>query len=271
MSLKNATPQQLRQIEVLSQRFRDQKKYCEKCKYLGVTFFIDNDNSVNYTACSCKSKIEQELKLDQFLPSTNIPKLYWSLDFRSYRNQGRNDEEKKVNDIALKKLYSYRDNIDKYRKEGIGVYLQGPSGVGKTFLATSLGKEAIRRGYRVRFYLLSEIVTLIMNGWNATSDRGSDLAILKTVDFLIIDDADKMYKSESGIQLSLFDDLLRSRVQNQRPCIVTANTILSSTEKSFNKALHSLLLGQSVEVTLVGKDFRKTAFEERIAKINGLN
>lgn len=256
MYIPGATESQKLQAEVLSVRYRDEKKYCESCHHIGRTFLIDGDKQLSFNKCNCLLRLEAEERVTLGLPKTNIPVKYWNLDFINYRNTGRNEEEKELNRKSMAKLYHYRDNLKKNRKEGLGLYIEGPNGVGKTFISTSLGKEALRQGFSARFHLLSEIVSL-------TTDSFEDRAIsrvlskLKSCDFLIIDDADKPYHTKSSFKISLFDDLIRYRVQNLKPCIVTANQELKDASETFNESLHSLLSEQSLNVVLVGSDFRK--------------
>lgn len=244
------------QIQVLTDRYRDEKNYCEHCHHTGRLFCIDNDREVSFNKCTCLLKIEAEERVSANLPKTNIPKKYWNLDFINYRNLGKDDEEKELNKKAMARLYQYRDNLKKNLKDGQGLYIEGPNGVGKTFIATSLGKEALRQGFTVRFHLLSEIISLTFQSYE-DKEVLRTLSRLKTCDFLIIDDADKPYSTKSSPKLSLFDDLIRYRVQNLLPCWVTANVELRDATETFNEALHSLLNEQSLNIVLLGEDYRK--------------
>lgn len=263
MYLIGATESQKLEVRVLSDRFCNEKKFCGDCSHTGRLFFIDADNQVSFNKCHCLLKIEAEERLTANLPKTNIPLKYWNLDFINYRNLGKDDDEKELNKKGMTRVYHYRDNLKKNRKEGIGLYIEGPNGVGKTFLATSLGKEALRQGFSVRFHLLSEIISLTSDSWEDKTILRT-LSKLKTCDFLIIDDADKPYYSKNqNYKLSLFDDLIRYRVQNLLPCIVTANVELREATETFNEALHSLLNEQSINVVLVGNDYRKEIHANR--------
>lgn len=267
MNIPEASEVQKLQAKVLVGRYLDKEKYCSLCEHIGRKFYIDEDKQLSFHKCDCLLKIEAEERLLLGLPKTNIPCKYWELDFKHYRSTGRTEEEKELNKRSMARIYNYRDELKKNRREGLGLYIEGPNGVGKTFIATSIGKEAIRLGYSVRFHLLSEIVSLTMQSFEDKSTL-KILSKLKTCDFLIIDDADKPYSTKSAFKISLFDDLVRYRVQNLLPCIVTANVELRGATETFNEALHSLLAEQSLNVVLVGEDFRKQIHAIKSKEIN---
>lgn len=256
MNIPEASEIQNLQAKVLTDRYLDKEKFCTSCEHIGRKFYIDEDNQLSFHKCDCLLKHEAEERLSLGLPKTNIPCKYWELDFKNYRNTGRDDDEKALNKKSMDRIYNYRNELRKNRKEGLGLYIEGPNGVGKTFIATSIGKEAIRCGYSVRFHLLSEIISLTTQSFEDKSALRV-LSKLKTCDFLIIDDADKPYSTKSSFKISLFDDLVRYRVQNLLPCIVTANVELRGATETFNEALHSLLAEQSLNVVLLGEDYRK--------------
>lgn len=267
MIIPEASEVQKLQAKVLVGRYFDKEKFCTSCEHTGRKFYIDQDKELSFHKCDCLLKAEGEERLSIGLPKTNIPCKYWELDFRNYRNTGKDDVEKELNKKSMARVYNYRDDIRKNRKDGLGLYIEGPNGVGKTFIATSIGKEAVRQGYSVRFHLLSEIISLTFQSYDNTTDLTA-LSKLKTCDFLIIDDADKPYSTKSSPKLSLFDDLVRYRVQNLLPCIVTANVELRGATETFNESLHSLLAEQSLNVVLVGTDFRKEIHGTKSKEVN---
>ena len=62
-----------------------------------------------------------------------------------------------------------------YINQGATVVISGPTGTGKSFLATALGESACRLGYRVRYYtlarLLDEVRRLVLKARNSSSLR----------------------------------------------------------------------------------------------------
>lgn len=85
------------------------------------------------------------------------------------------------------------------------VLILGPVGVGKTFVAQSLGHIACRYGYRVRFVRADAMLRRLRQS-RLDNSRDAEMVSLTTVDLLIIDDfaLEPMSKEESKDVYQLF-------------------------------------------------------------------
>jgi DNA replication protein DnaC len=97
--------------------------------------------------------------------------------------------------------------------------LVGGPGTGKTHLATALGVEACGRGKRVRFWRVTELVTLLLE---AREERqlGRLKSQLAKLDLLILDELGYVPASKAGAEL-LFDVI--STAYERTSVIVTTN------------------------------------------------
>jgi DNA replication protein DnaC len=97
--------------------------------------------------------------------------------------------------------------------------LVGGPGTGKTHLATALGVEACGRGRRVRFYRVTELVTLLLE---AREERhlGRLKSQLAKLDLLILDELGYVPASKAGAEL-LFDVI--STAYERTSVVVTTN------------------------------------------------
>lgn len=87
------------------------------------------------------------------------------------------------------------------------VLILGPVGVGKTFVAQSLGHVACRYGYRVRFVRADAMLRRLRQS-RLDNSREAEMVALTTVDLLIIDDfaIEPMTKEESKDVYQLFHE-----------------------------------------------------------------
>ena len=97
--------------------------------------------------------------------------------------------------------------------------LVGGPGTGKTHLATALGVEACGRGKRVRFYRVTELVTLLLE---AREERqlGRLKSQLAKLDLLILDELGYVPASKAGAEL-LFDVI--STAYERTSVVLTTN------------------------------------------------
>ena len=103
------------------------------------------------------------------------------------------------------------------RRENI--LLVGPSGTGKTHLATALGMAACSQGRKVRFFRVTELVTLLME---AKEERQMMRLrqLLAKLDLLVLDELGYVPASKVGAEL-LFDVIATAYERNS--LIITTN------------------------------------------------
>ena len=99
------------------------------------------------------------------------------------------------------------------------VLLVGPSGTGKSHLATSLGMAACAQGRKVRFFRVTELITTLLEA----KDERQLLRLrqqLGKLDLLILDELGYVPASKAGAEL-LFDVIAMAYERNS--VIVTTN------------------------------------------------
>jgi len=161
---------------------------------------------------------------------------------------------------AKTKIVKYLSKIKEAYKRGIGLYLFGGRGLGKSLVEAIIVKEVLRKGYTARYTTLGETVMMFGDGFYNREARDFYQKEVLQVDFLIIDDIDKTFKSEkSNYVAAAFDQLIRTRCNELLPTIVSSNKTqndLFSQEDSFCASALSLLAEHLLGITFQGQDKR---------------
>lgn len=200
---------------------------------------------------TCGEKFELHIEMAK----ANVPVKYWDLEF---------SDLDAANAQVKEKLIQYCSKFRGVLDRGIGLYLVGANGVGKTLGASLVLKEALRQKYRCRFTTMNEIMAMSSDGmYDAVARNGYRKEIIE-VDFLVIDDITKTYKnkekaSSAYIDVQL-DHLFRTRANCNLPVIVTSNherkEALASVDETLSNSLLSLFAEHLKDITFLGKDRR---------------
>jgi len=121
--------------------------------------------------------------------------------------------------LDKKKMLSLYDGFDFLAKKQ-NILWMGPTGCGKTGLATSFLTEAIHRGYTGRFILFPDLVSKL---FKSVADHSEQKVIRRYVayDCLLIDELD--YVEVEPVQVGLFFTLMQRR-HRKKPTLITSNT-----------------------------------------------
>jgi len=207
--------------------------------------------------CGCV----KEFKLQLEMAKAAIPQKFWHYTFDSLLPQN------KISKMTISKFQKYAKNMPKVYEKGIGLFLYGDSGSGKTCSSSIILKEAIKVGYSTHFTMLSEIITVFAEGWYDADRRMEFVDNICEVDFLVIDDVGREFRStKSDLNRAAFDSVFRGRANDNLPTIITSNFNFldddRGSEDEMNLAreyghnLISLFKEHLIECPLIGFDFR---------------
>lgn len=216
--------------------------------------------------CGCKEgcqKCGETFELYIKMAMANIPSKYWDYELKDLDQ---------ANEAVKVKLEKYCSKLDEVLEKGVGLFLVGANGVGKTLSASLIIKEALKHHYTARFTSLPEILSLSSDGHYNAKARMLYQQELIDVDFLAIDDITKTYKNtekQTSTYIDIqFDHLFRTRANYNLPTILTSNHTREDALKSADEVLSSSLLSLFAEhlrdITFLGNDRRKDPKQWRL-------
>ncbi len=105
---------------------------------------------------------------------------------------------------------------------GESMLIRGPSGVGKTHLAVSLGKLAVAKGYRTLFIQANDLLAKLAR-WNVNGELERRMKLLNQVRVLIIDEFGYPTKPDPAYA-PLFYTLVQERTQKGVSTVIRCHT-----------------------------------------------
>jgi DNA replication protein DnaC len=228
-------------------RLKDQVigKLCAgKCEGTGTLLF-----DKVFHDCDCLIEFRKQLEF----ACASIPRKYWNFTLQDLLPAFCTS-----NEIALKLVEGYIHKIGDMVEQGVGLYIQGKSGLAKSAIASYILKEAQLKGYECYCIRMSQLTKTIFESLDEVEKRSLLKWIKDSVQLLLIDEVDKDYRVQNvegfaGNQINeFFGDIYNSR----KALIVTSN--LSKKDLSKVHALNVVdRLSELADIVLVGDSYRK--------------
>ena len=130
-------------------------------------------------------------------------------------------------DAAFTRCRKYCEVSNTVLEKGLGIYLYGDKGTGKTHLTACMANALIQQRKQVLFTNFAEISKLLRSTFGKKGESEAEyINRLATIDFLFIDDlGTERVQTKDGdlwLQEKIFD-VLNKRYNNRKPTIFTSN------------------------------------------------
>lgn len=248
--------------------------YCNKCNTPRTTH-IELLGVPKIVRCICKcekeelDKKEKERVLQERL--LRLAKLQEnSLMGLKYQNVNFNNTIISQNDSfyqAYQRCKKYCENYEITVKEGMGIYIFGNSGVGKTRLTACMANDLLKKGVQVIFTNFFEISKAIRNTYNSgvADTEGKLLHRLNTVDVLFLDDlgTESLAKNDGNnfLQDKIFE-IINARYNNNKSTIFTSNYSMNqlvSERGVMAKTVDRIFEMSTAKLEIKGTSYRQQA------------
>lgn len=183
----------------------------------------------------------------------NIGKMYWKAT-----RAGLYEQQKDA-------VQNYFDHFLEYYHEGIGIYLWGQNGFGKSSAAAVLCKwvwgEYSIPSYFITSFQLRDVFTG-KDGYIDPDDWNCDILIserIKEVKFLVIDDIGKDYRSDSGYIESCLGGLIQARRRSLKVTCYTSNINPAKLHQVYNQSISGIIKECTIPLEIKGEDIRNKA------------
>lgn len=212
--------------------------YCKNC-HTPRAFYMHEFDCFAPTSCKCRrdayEKAEYERKLQERKAKTEEYRRNSALG-KHFRNC--TFETAKIipsNKAVYQMCRNYCAHADKMYDAGVGAYLYGVPGVGKTHLTACMGNALADKLYTVLFTSFVEIERKLKEGFGNNSAQSAVLNKAETVDFLFLDDIGaENVKAGTGWLQTIAFDLINTRINAKKPTIYSSNYRISALMANCN-------------------------------------
>ncbi len=207
---------------------------CEICKGKGFTLV----KGLDYT-CDCQLVFQYVRQLIL----SGISSEYWTLSLATLT----------LSPVYKKILRTYTKHLRSATRKGLGVFLMGENGIGKTTFLAEIGKQSIAKGYTIQYITQERYIQ-----W--TSPRGMEkhsheLARLEDAQIILFDELGKGYIKESSVYVSTkIEEFLRRKLSEGVAVSVCSNYNLDHLEEVLGSSTMSVLERHLKFITMEGKD-----------------
>jgi DNA replication protein DnaC len=195
--------------------------------------------------CECHKAWREEAKLEAALQKANIAPDIMNIPFDNYVGQKSRNNMERLRTFTTRSLDPNEPSEIREKLAASTIYIYGPNGTQKTTLAMRMGYEFLKKGKKVKYILMNDLIKMLMKA-ERDEDIQAQIEKLTEVDLLIIDESfmkERVTIYRSGYQLSFLDTFLRNRIQsNKRGVIFISNISMDDIDKNiFGEGLIDLV------------------------------
>ena len=234
---------------------------CNKCNDTG---WIQTDKGV--IRCDCViERAKEEIWRVMRIPRKYIDAEIWSFSLYGFKER-----------IGIqRRVEEYIESNDLER--GMGLYIYGDYGSGKTYLAVSILKEIYRKkGIIGLFYDVGSLLYDLRDSYSGNGSLSSKiLNKIKKTKLLVLDDLGSERPSDWAKDIIQY--IIFSRYNEKLPTIITSNTPIKHTEKHtestetietrFGKAVSTRIIETTYLVEMPQTNIREHLNPDKISKV----
>ena len=225
--------------------YLDVKFECRRCS---------DEGFVKGRMCACYQRELARVAMSR----TKISMLMQDQSFKNFKLDYYSDVKNgngKSPRVQMAQVLEFCKNYAKqFTPHANSLFLNGATGLGKTFLSSCIAREVIEHGYSVVYDSAQNIIHAFEQVKFDRAGEKADLDQYSNCDLLIIDDLGTEFITQYS--MSVVYMLLNNRILAQRPTIVSSNLDGEVLKQYYSESIVSRLSGEFMTVPFVGSDIR---------------
>jgi len=148
-----------------------------------------------------------------------------------------------------------RDYADEFTPSSKGIFMEGPTGLGKTHLSLSIASKVIEKGYTVVYGTAYDLLRQVEEENFGRTENKDTLNNILDADLLILDDLGAEFNSP--FNLSAVYNIIDTRCNRGKATIISSNLNLAELEERYSRRLVSRLISLFTYLRFIGRDVRQ--------------
>ena len=255
-ALKNKKIQILKSLNI-SENYFLPKYECSICKDTG---YVTNQDYVSSMWSCLKQKLFDLQYNKANISNFNIQNfdtfsdMFYSDEVNEEKYHSNISPRENIN-IIKKICFNFIENFD--NKEQHNLLFTGNTGLGKTFLSSSIANELIKKGKNVLYQTAPVMLDSIIDYRFGQSNSSNVLDSILNVDLLIIDDLGT--ECINNMKFSELFNIINTRLLNQNKItktIISTNLSLKNLYSNYDERIVSRIVGNYDICYFFGEDIR---------------
>lgn len=194
----------------------------------------------------------------------NIPEKYFDFEIEKLKDKLQTIE---ANIEQVAKIEKYISSIDKAAQKGIGLYISGSHGVGKTAISNIILKTAIKKYHSSFFCRSNDLIEFVRAGWKNEEKKVYLSYVVNNCTFFVIDDIGRLFSQVNEAERLNIDEIFTKRDDSNLCTIITSNHPLEANKDLLGEAIYSSFKERLIEVKLIGEDYRSIIGESLLDRL----
>jgi DNA replication protein DnaC len=196
-----------------------------------------------------KKKMNLSKELQEYLPLVGVSKVWWGKTLSNFKN------DKAARDSMLKFDKNWKESLE----EGVGAFLYGPPGAGKSHLMNCfmINRLSPKKQATVKVVKFSNIISKFTSTWYDKKEYAEFYEVLRKVKFFGIESLGREFsKTESELPVKVFETVLDIRLSNKLPLFITSTLTPKEISDVYSEDCASMLREITKPIRVNGSDFR---------------
>lgn len=232
-----------------SKDYLDPPYFCPLCSDTG---YVDSK------LCSClKTELTNRALSEANLTRHMAGQTFDKFNLSYYDNSIKNNVGIGARDNAASILRVAKQFVDEFDTSDTNLLFYGPSGLGKTFLSSSIATELLTRGKDVLYISANSLFPSLENMHFGRKDEKSSYIADKALDcdLLILDDLGAEFITQ--FTASELFRIMNQRLLSGKKMVFSTNLNLSEIVDSYSERIVSRIIGNFETLRFFGEDIRK--------------